>query len=201
MWSWSNTVWKSEKYEIWFLAKSHRERSSFSESLKITILHYFTKCCVQTRQFIIVPQIISITRNNWWPEKNPQSIQPNTELSCKCLMNWRNTSLTTLKLLMKCQSFPSVVRRNISPCTKSPVLQMYCSSSAPFMSNDHLPPSSSIKPLRLGSLSEAKEERDTWLVWSQGDCLEESLLLSSIPMWTLIWEGVSGFMRPWACAS
>lgn len=156
---------------------------------------------MQRSQFIIEPQILSVTRNNWWPEKNPQSIQPNIELSCN-FVSWRNDFTYNLEAPDEIsRSLPSLVSRNVSSCTKNIVLQMYCSSSPPFMSNDHLSPSSSTKALRLGSLSEVKEERDTWLIWSQGAGLDESLLLSSIPIWTLIWEGVSGFMRPWACAS
>lgn len=127
----------------------------------------------------------------------------NPTLSWVAIVLWAEgmTPFEVLKLLVKSQSLPSLVGRNVSSCAKYTVLQMYCSSSLPLMSNDHLSPSSSTNPLCLGSLSAVKEERDTWLIWSQGAGLDESLLLSSIPIWTLIWEGVSGFMWPWACAS
>lgn len=82
--------------------------------------------------------------------------------------------------------------------------QMHCSSSRSFRSRDHLSPLSSAAALCRDSLSDFREDRDTWLMkltWSQGVALGESRRRSSMPMCTLTCDAVRGFMRPWAWAS
>lgn len=53
------------------------------------------------------------------------------------------------------------------------------------------------------SLSDRREDRDTWLAkltWSQGVARGESHRRSSMPTRTLTCDGVRGFRRPWAWA-